>query len=378
MDISPIIKSNFLVFDVKDNLSSMIGKLKENNQRFGLVFKNDSYYGLVNRTKLLKAKLDSSKTALEKYVQKTPVINEHASIIETAYKLFLSNLDSIPVEHNKQLIGTIDGRDLASLAVLLPEMQKFKVSDLKILKTAKLSQNDPLAKALEIMHNEHAEQLPIIMDGKLYGVISYRDILKKYLISVPNRDHSRKINKAQGTKSAEVDNPKLSLLPVSSFSSNDQLVTTNKNEPLKDLMKKLQAGDVTCAVVIENGKPLGLVTVKNILRAVSSLNIPVNFNIKYVGLSKLAIDDYDKRSIKKIASNEAFKLQREFQNEAFSLAVHIKEYSKTGTQHKYSVHLHIESPGQYFRVDQNDWDIRRAFHKAFANAQNVVSKRIKN
>ena len=373
MDIAPIIRTDFLRIDKKGSLSEMIGKLKQSNKRFGLVFDGKKYAGIVERKSLLKARLNAQETKIAKYLTKAPLLNEHANIIETAYLMYNSNLDFVPVERQGEIIGVIEAKDLASLALLLPETQQFTVQDLSIAKIRNLQKNDPVAKALEIMYNESIDQVPIFENETIYGVISYRDLLKKYLVWPPKREFSSKMRKELGgTRGSEPEHTNISLLPVSDFSTNENLVTTKSRELVTDVMKKLQSSNVTCAILMDNGIASGLATVKNILRAMASLNIPQNFNIQFIGLSKLELDDYDKRSIKKIAANEAFKLQRSIKNEEFSVIVHVKEYSKTGNQHKYSVHLRIESPGETFAVDQFDWDIRRAFHKAFNNAKNKM------
>ncbi len=373
MDVTPIIRKDFLTFSRDAKLSEMIGQLRQSNKRFGLVLESSQYLGIVERKNLLKNRLNTTETTVGKYLTKAPMVNEHADIFETAYLMFKSNLDFIPVESNSKIIGVIEAKDLASLALLLPEAQKFTVKDLTLVKTRPLNKTDTVAKALQVMYTESIDQVPVSDEKGVYGVISYRDLLKKYLIWSPKREHSSKMLKERGgTRSAESDHAHLSSLPVSAFSTNENLVTTEPNELLKELMKKLQNSNVTCAIVLKNGHLRGLVTVKNIVRAIASLNIPKNFNIRFVGLSKLQLEEYDIRSIKKIASNEAFKLQRDIQNDEFSLVVHVKEYNKAGNRRKFSVHLRVESPGETIAVDQFDWDIRRAFHKAFDNAKNKV------
>ena len=373
MDIAPIIRTDFLRVNKDSSLSQMIGQLKQSNKRYGLVFDGQNYLGIIQRKNLLKTRLDSKEVKIAKHLTKAPLLSEHANIIETAHLMYNSNLDFIPVERKSTIIGVIEAKDLASLALLLPEAQLFTVGDLSLVYTKPLQKNDSVAKALEIMHQESVDQIPIFDLEKIYGIISYRDLLKKYFIWPPKREFSKKLGKAQGgAKGSKSDMPHLASLPVSSFSTNDNLITTNSQELVREVMKRMQSANVTCALVVDNGRSLGLITVKNILRAIASLDIEQKFNIRFIGLSKLALDDYEIKGIKKIASNEAFKLQRTLQNDAFSITAHVKEYSKTGSQHKYSVHLRIESLGELTAVDQYDWDIKKAFHKAFANAQNKV------
>ena len=88
------------------------------------------------------------------------------------------------------------------------------------------------------------------------------------------------------------------------------------------------------------------------------------------------IDDYDKENLTKIASNQAFKLQR-YLHSPFTLDIHIKEYGKDGQQRKYSVHIRAEFPGQILTASQDDWDIITALRKTFDNLENKSKSRFK-
>ena len=112
MDIAPIIRTDFLRIDKKGSLSEMIGKLKQSNKRFGLVFDGKKYAGIVERKSLLKARLNAQETKIAKYLTKAPLLNEHANIIETAYLMYNSNLDFVPVERQGEIIGVIEAKDL--------------------------------------------------------------------------------------------------------------------------------------------------------------------------------------------------------------------------------------------------------------------------
>ena len=158
MEITPVIKEDYITISDESTLSEMIGKLKQFEKRSALVFRNKKYLGLIGKKKLLRANIDASHTKLSKFIEKTPIINEHAEIIETAYLMFQSNTDFLPVESDKTIIGVVDGLDLANLAAKIPETDHVKVKDLKLVKAKKLNKNDPLSTALTIMFQERLEQ----------------------------------------------------------------------------------------------------------------------------------------------------------------------------------------------------------------------------
>ena len=376
MDIKSIVSQDFVTVDEEAPLSELIGKLKNFEKHSALVFRNKKYLGVIEKKKLLRSKIDATEAKIKKFVENSPTISETADVIETAYLLFQSNLDYVPVQKDKQIIGVVTGVALAQLAAALPEAKSWKVSDIKYVKPFKVTKNDPLSKAMEVMHDEHIDHVPIFDQGKLYGVMSYKDVVRKYLNWSPQREVSAKFNKMASSRSAETDIPRLGSLPVSSFSTNDKVLTITENKSLKEAVTIMVQHNVADLVVMQGEEFKGLLMVKNILRRIGSLKIPQNFNIQFVGMNTVGLESYQIYNIQKIASNEAFKLQRKIHNE-FKLVVHIKEYEKDGTKHKYTVNLRIEYPGRIVTSSDDDWDIETALRKAFENAQNELEKMFK-
>lgn len=376
MEITPAIKDDFLVFDDEAAFSTVIGKLKQSETRSGLVFRKDKYLGVIEKRRLLGTKIDITETKIKPFIQKTPLLNAHADIIKTSYLMYLSNFLFLPVEKDKKIIGVVDALDLIKLGIQLPEVKQFKVSELKLLKPKKIDKDDPVSKVVEVMFDEKIDQVPIFEAGKLYGVVSYRDLLNKYLTCPPRREFSTKFNKLASSRSAEPNMPHLANLPVSTFSTNDNLITIGKNASLADAVNLMVKNNVTSLLVMNGTDLEGLLSIKNVLRCFGSLKIPQNFNIRFVGLNELKLNAGQKAALEKIASNEAFKLQRELHNE-FSLVMHIKNNSKEGKQNKYSVHLRIEFPGQEISCSQDDWDFERALRKTFNNAKNKLKSKFK-
>jgi len=377
MDITPIIQEDFIVIDDQSTISTMIGQLRQYEKRAGLVFRNNKYVGLIEKRKLFKTRKDATTEKIDKFIQETPILGSHADILETAYLLFKSNLELVPVEQNKTIIGVVRAIDVIKVALDLPEAKNCKVEDIKSVKLSPLDKEAPLSTAMDIMHKNGVDHVPVFENGELYGIISHKDVLRKFLNWSPKRDMSTRFNKMMRTKSAQVDPVHLVTLPVHNFSTNENLVTIQRSASAKDAVNKMIQRKVSSLLIMDGNEYSGLLTVKNILRWIASIQVPENFNIKFVGLKKLDWHPYEKEALQKIASNEAFKLQRQIKND-FSLVMHIKEYEKDGKKKKYAINLHVEFPGRMYSVSQEDWDWRIAVRKTFNNAKNKAHKMFKS
>tara|TARA_Y100000310_G_C20576674_1_gene760774 strand:+ start:80 stop:1213 length:1134 start_codon:yes stop_codon:yes gene_type:complete len=377
MEITPLIKEDYVVLQDEATVSELIGKMKQKEKRSALIFRNKKYLGLIEKKGLLHSKMDVTNTKLKNHIQNTPLLNEHADVIETAYLMFQSNLDLIPVERNKEIVGIIKAFDVAKLAADLPETESWKVNDIKLVKSVRINKDDPISKAIELMHAKKVDHLPVFESGKLYGIITYKDVLRRYLNWSPKRDVSAKFNQIASAKTVELDFPKIASLPVSDFSTNDNLAIVNSSLNLKKAIELMKEKGVPSLIVQDQEEVLGLLTAKNILAKVGSLKTPVNYNIKFVGLKDLKLDEFEEDNLKKIAANEAFKLQRKIKNE-FSLVLHLKSYEKDGHRQKYSISLRVEYPGQALSTSEDDWDFETALRKTFNNAKNALDKKFKD
>ncbi|MAF99422.1 MAG: hypothetical protein CMH61_02310 [Nanoarchaeota archaeon] len=98
-------------------------------------------------------------------------------------------------------------------------------------------------------------------------------------------------------------------------------------------------------------------------------------NITFSGLHDTHLEPYQIVNLQKLAEQEAGKLEHGVHNG--NLVLHVKEYSKDGKKHKYSITMKLEYPGQLITSTQEDWDVVTAVRKTFNNAKNAVNKKFR-
>ena len=377
MEIGPIIQKQFLRIDAEAPVSQLIGKLKQNHEQAVLVFKKDKYIGVLEKRGLLRSKMNLREAKVRNYLKKVPLLGEYEDLISTAYLLYESNADFLPVQRRGELIGVVHALDIVAFATVLPEAKSFRVQDVRLVRSIKVTDSDPIATAIELMQKERIDRVPVFKAGSLYGIISYQDLLQKYLQWVPTKTSSARLQKEAGrTRGAQDDRLRWAGLPVSSFSTTENLVTIKSSLPLHEAAKQMEEKDIHSLIVAEGSEALGFLTLKNMLRAIASLNTPPLYNIKFIGLKSPGIDSYAQYALKKVSAFEAYKLQRMINNE-FSVVLHIKAYGKEGKRKKYSIHLRVEYPGQQLTVSDDDWDAVAALHRVWANVKNHVKKKFR-
>lgn len=361
MEIAPLIKDEYLQFTDQTTIAEMLGKLKSTEKQAGLIFRNKKYLGQVEKSKLLRANVDFKEAKVGNFLQATPILSKTTDVIEAARLLFTSDVNTLPVEESKEIIGVVTALDIAAKAI--ESLPKFKVADIKLEKPPKLTKNDTVSTALEIMRTGHTDHLPIFEQGRLYGIVGYKDIIRRSMNWSPKRDVSGKFNQELRSRAAQPTTDPIADFMLDNFASKN-LVTTTNNELLKAAITKMIGHRIKSLIVKENGDYLGLLTIKSILHLIATQRKKNNFGVQLQGLKDLQLTEHQRTIVSTIAEREGEKLQRKI-GEPFTIHLHLKALKKTGKQQEFEVKLKIESTKRRLISSKADWNLETALHKCF-------------
>ncbi len=106
-----------------------------------------------------------------------------------------NNIAGLPVVEGDELVGILTNRDIRFY-----RGGKIKVSRLMTENVITAPEGISLEEAIEIMHKNRIEKLPIVKDGKLVGLITAKDILKreKYPNALRDREGRLMVGAAVG------------------------------------------------------------------------------------------------------------------------------------------------------------------------------------
>jgi CBS domain-containing protein len=360
VEIQPIVKEKFETFEHDQTVSEVVSKLRQTETHAGLVFRNNKYLGVVEKRRLISARINPTEVKIENYVKRAPLLSPDATVIEAAQLLIGSDVDHLPVQEGKEIVGVVSMIDLACIAVVLDDVDKLKVTDVKYLKSSNINKGDPLSTAVELMNDKHTDHLPVFDHGKLFGVLSYKDIIRKHLDWSPRRDVSDKFNQ---TKAAKSDFPAHDL-PVSNFVTSDNLVTVPSKTLLKGAVDEMVKHKINSVFVMDGDGFQGLLSARNILQAVAGNQKMRKYSINLKGIHDVDLTEHQRNAMQTIIDREALKLQRSIK-EPFTISVHLKEIKKEGKQHEFEVKLRVDAPGNMFATTKEDWDVEKALHKCF-------------
>jgi predicted transcriptional regulator len=157
-----------------------------------------------------------------------------------------------PTPVNKLLIrGEVFGRDESTQALLiatsemvsLPKkpIKNYMSTPLKALKSS-----NTLHEALLLFNHEHIHGAPVIDDGKLVGIITVSDI-------------ARAVEKEQSLKTRVAD-----------LMTSD-VVEASSDTKLFEVIRRFKEREIGRLIVVEDGKPVGIITQSDIIRVFPSM-----------------------------------------------------------------------------------------------------------
>ncbi len=132
-------------------------------------------------------------------------------------------------------------------------MAIMKVRDIMIRKVRTLRRSDSLQLAKDIMTQGHIRHFPVLEGEKVVGVVSERDLLRASFSSL--------VNYGERQEKAFLDT--VSIKGV----VNEPAITISPDATIQEAGSLLLDERIGCLPVVENGRLQGLVTGRDILRA---------------------------------------------------------------------------------------------------------------
>ncbi len=384
MQITALVKEDFLSAQADETLSQAIGKLMTGNQREVFVFQGKTLLGVLENFFVLRSRIDSAHMQIGKLAKRVPCADPGMDTKEAAALMASAGTAVLGIEKSGKFVGAVHCRELLNSLKNEPEIKALRINDVKIAIPSRVGMDDRIGKALEIMYEEKIDALPVQdEEGGIAGVLSFRDILRKYYAFSLERVRGGTADPLRKTRYFKAEIPDAMSLPVKSFATAAAQYTLSPKETVRAAIEMMWNSNVRNVVVMEKNRVQGILTAMHVLRAIAAAEISPTQNIRFVGFEKAPLEPYQRANVQKIISSEAAKIGRMINNE-FVLTVHLKGYKnakeKNGNkkkQHKYDVHLRLEYPGRMLVGREHDWDIETAVRKATANLKNSIGHQFK-
>jgi predicted transcriptional regulator len=265
MRASELMRTKFLSVSVDDNVHTVLGKLDAGKHHSAIVVDSrDRYVGMFDKESCLRSRGDASQMKVRNVVHKTSKLEESTDIERVAQLLQTSDTHVLPVlDKYKRVAGIVGTRDV--LLALSERLRGMRVADISTKYLVTLSEDDAIAKAIELVRRKKVARIPVVDDKRrLIGIVTRFDLLKQFFAHpTESRGGGRGSFAAMPTKPS-----KGSIAKVSDM----MMKTVQTIEPgalLQQAVRKMADANVSDLIVVEDGIPVGILTTKDVLKQIA-------------------------------------------------------------------------------------------------------------
>lgn len=109
-------------------------------------------------------------------------IAPNATVYDALRMMADKQVGALLVMEGDKLVGIISERDYARKVILVGKTSRDTlVSEIMSTKLFTIHPDQTVEEAMELMTNHHVRHLPVVVDDKVYGVISIGDVVKNII-----------------------------------------------------------------------------------------------------------------------------------------------------------------------------------------------------
>ncbi|MFH0889796.1 MAG: CBS domain-containing protein [Candidatus Aenigmatarchaeota archaeon] len=332
--------------------SEAISLIKENRVHELIVLRNNKLVGMVSPKSLIGRSVKSNER-ISNLMFVSPVLNPDDEINDIIETFVLSGCRDIPVVENEKLVGVVSEIDIAT-TIKSGKLAKDVMRPVK--HTLKLDDHAAVAREEIIKHK--INRLPVVgKEGKLKGMISTVDLLDL-------------ITPVKGQRKGDASGQRLSDVKVDSLMEN-KIFAVKPDDKISDVLKIIEEYKVSSVIVVEDGRPVGIITPKNIL----GLMVPPktdSTNLVVMGLSneaeKFVAENTARRSLERMARI----------SNIISAVLDFKEHTKIegGERASHELNARVKcSDGDFFATSAG-WDIKKATKDVLERLETELKKKM--
>lgn len=266
MQVSDILRTNYLSVNQNDPLSKVFGKLGADHKEAVVVDDKGNYVGMLQKRALIKSHVDVTAVKVKTIANKPATLTLDTSVERAGALMHTADCHVLPVLDGKKVLGIAGARDV--LETVKAKLGSAKVNDLCTKTVHTLLDTDAIAKALPLFREQKLDHLPIVdKNENLVGIVSVMDLITRFLGQAQGSPSGRKGKHGRSSKSGQDSGEKTSFTALPLMDIMTKLVATiSPNAKATDAITLMRQREISSIIVVQNDKPVGILTSKDLLR----------------------------------------------------------------------------------------------------------------
>ena len=289
--VKDVFSEKFRSIILDETLSAGLSILKEVSTPVLIVLdKKGKYAGVIAHRWIARTRNDPATTKIESLTRSAPTVSPNDSLSKVAHLMITSGISHLPVFSQKKLVGIVTDEAVIQGAVI-GKWGNTKVNEVMTKNPFLVEDHESVGAILSLFRDHGISHAPIVKNGNLVGMISIKDIIK----SIFQPRHRQRVGDISGEK-----------VPVLSISAKGimtkPIITVLPENTLKDAIEKMLKHKISSLVVISKGRPMGIITKRDILEPLAEMELPkqqitVHFSVKGTEINNIQrgviMDDFE-------------------------------------------------------------------------------------
>lgn len=361
MLVKDTIAEEIISISPDDTVSKLISLIENDKIREIIITEDGKFKGIVySKDVANKGITDPSKTKVSTLMRfPAPTVSSDQDINDAAQMIFKTGLRSLPIIESNKVIGLISLSDIIGYASKTKEFRQTLAET--IMSQPEILESDTdIGKARMMMREKNISRLPVVdKNKKLIGIVTIFDLLK----AVKPRER-------MDFYSMSAEKETTMNIPISTIMDTSP-VTIDKSKTLNEIANLMKEKKTDGVVVVEDSKPVGIVTEKDLLEVYISSLGKKGFYYQIGGITNE--DDFILATVDRMIRDTLQKLSKIFSPQFFFL--HVKKYDKKG-KIKYSIRTRFKTDKGIFVSKSYAWDLRDAVNDALDRLEKIMIKNV--
>ncbi|PVX26019.1 MAG: hypothetical protein CW691_03005 [Candidatus Bathyarchaeum sp.] len=279
--VKNVFSSKFKSVNQDDMLSAGLSILKEESTPVLIVLnKKGKYAGVIAHRWIVRSRYDPAKTKVERLMRSAPTVSLEDSLSKVARLMIASGISQLPVLNEGKLVGIVTDGAVIQGAVV-GKWGNTKVEDVMTKKPFLIEENESVGAVLSLFRDQGISHVPVVRDGNLVGIVSIQNIIT----SIFQPRQRQTVGDISGEKAPVLSIPAKGIMTK-------PVITVLPENNLKDAVEKMQKADITSLIVISKGRPVGILTKRDLLEPLAEMEMPkqritIQFSVKGVGIGDI-------------------------------------------------------------------------------------------
>ncbi len=346
--VSQIMRTSPLIFSSTDTVSSLLGRMIDDDAQEALV-KYRRKIGLVVVGDLLRVS-HPNRTLLGRIARNIMHIAPESTILKAVDLMVTNKAWALLVRKERgDITGIISQLDIMKTMTESSDLQKITCKEAMKTPVVCINLDEKISSARSIMNKHDVSYLPVIDEGEeLIGVITARDILSNLI--------QPKESVTRGSRGGNI--VRMWDIPVKGLMNRHPL-TARQEDSLLEVVRDLKNHRKDVCIVEENSKVLGIITPTEIISLLLKFKAEERMRVYIIGLMELGdfqdIATAQDKIIRVI--NKAY----DFHQDIVEIVVDVKRRRKSGRRTLYQVAARVYLLTELITVTAQGWYLSKAF-----------------